>query len=67
MIHRIQALLTERRNLLREKHALKCEMDYAVDPIRYLECRGRLGFIRDRCDIIMEQIRRGVDEIAAQT
>ena len=62
-ILRIQALLIERRDLKREKYRLKFELNSTVDATRYRECRVRIGLIRDRCDIIMEQLKRTVDEL----
>ena len=63
-IQRVQTLLLERRDLRREKYRLKFEITHDVEASRYRECRVRIGLIRDRCEIIMEQVRRIADELA---
>ena len=63
-IQRVQTLLLERRDLRREKYRLKFEITQDVEASRYRECRVRIGLIRDRCEIIMEQVRRITDELA---
>jgi hypothetical protein len=60
-MQRVQMLLMERTDLMREKHKLKRDMENAVEFRNHIKHRERVQAIRERCDVILEQVRQIVD------
>ena len=60
-MQRAQMLLMERADLMRKKHKLKRDMENAVEFRNHIKHRARVQAIRERRDVILEQVRQIVD------